>query len=60
MFQPGHYVSLPADFSNSSALTWFASLFSGLGDGSTPVSVVCNENMHFLHALHFRRSLLHL
>ncbi|EYC19318.1 hypothetical protein Y032_0024g1015 [Ancylostoma ceylanicum] len=34
--QPGHYVSLPADFSNSSALTWFASLFSGLGDGSTP------------------------
>ncbi|KAJ1351397.1 hypothetical protein KIN20_007392 [Parelaphostrongylus tenuis] len=34
--QPGHYVSLPADFSNTSALTWFASLFSGLGDGSTP------------------------
>ncbi|KAK6746821.1 hypothetical protein RB195_000214 [Necator americanus] len=34
--QPGHYVPLPADFSNSSALTWFASLFSGLGDGTTP------------------------
>ncbi|KHJ96054.1 ankyrin repeat protein [Oesophagostomum dentatum] len=34
--QPGHYVSLPADFSNSSALSWFASLFSGLGDGTTP------------------------
>ncbi|WKY07621.1 hypothetical protein Q1695_007241 [Nippostrongylus brasiliensis] len=34
--QPGHYVSLPADFSNSSALTWFASLFTGLGDGTTP------------------------
>ncbi|CAJ0592693.1 unnamed protein product [Cylicocyclus nassatus] len=35
--QPGHYVSLPADFFNSSALSWFASLFSGLSDGTTPV-----------------------